>query len=135
MNCNLFNNTPIREVIRCTTHLEECASQAAGRLSCWELGRTQNTGPTESVPLWSTQEPELKWLRPGKCTQLRACFKQFPCRATWILSSIDWESTHTVNRGKPSVAQTLQAPHTHASDFFFFFAVFSLPTAQLYKLA
>ena len=31
-----------------------------------ESGRAQNTGPTESVPLWSTREPEPEWLRPGK---------------------------------------------------------------------
>ena len=31
-------------------------------------GKAQNTGPTESAPLWSTQKPEPEWLRPGKCT-------------------------------------------------------------------
>ena len=46
-----------------------------------------------------------------------ACnFRQFPCRATWSLSSVDWEGTHIVSRGKPSVAETLQALPTHASD-------------------
>ena len=34
----------------------ECARQAPGRLSCSDLGRAQNTDPTKSVPLWSTQE-------------------------------------------------------------------------------
>ena len=76
-------------------------------LSCSDLGSAQNEGPTESVPLCSTQEPEPEQLRPGKCMQPRACFRQFPCRATWRLSSVDWESTHAVSRGKPSVAQTL----------------------------
>ena len=32
----------------------------------------QNTGPTESVPLWSTREPEPEQLGPGKCMKLRA---------------------------------------------------------------
>ena len=70
-------------------------------------GKGQNAGLTESVPLWSTQEPEPEQLRPGKCTQPRACFRQFPCRVTWTLSSVHQESTHTVSRGKTSVAKTL----------------------------
>ena len=37
----------------------ECTLQAPSCLSCSDLGRAQNTGPTKSVPLWSTQEPEL----------------------------------------------------------------------------
>ena len=86
---------------------EEWARQARGRLSCSDLGKTQNADSTESVPLWSTQEPEPEWLRPGKCTQPRACFRQFPCRATWSLSSVDQESTHAVSGGEPSVTQTL----------------------------
>ena len=97
---------------------EDSVRQAPGHLSCLDRGRAQNAGPFKSAPLWSTQEPEPERLRPGKCTQPRAHFRQFPCRATWNLSSVDWESTHAVNRGKPSVAQTLQAPHTHASDIF-----------------
>ena len=35
-------------------------------LSCSDLGSAQNEGPTESVPLCSTQEPEPEQLRPGK---------------------------------------------------------------------
>ena len=57
----------------------ECTHQAPGRLSCSDLGRAQNTGPTESVPLWSTREPEPERLRPGKRTQPRAHFRKFPC--------------------------------------------------------
>ena len=87
-----------------------------GRLSCSDLGRTQTTGPTESVPQWSTREPEPERLRPGKCTQPRAHPRKFPSRATWSLSSIDRESTHAVSRGKPSVAETLQVLPTHSSD-------------------
>ena len=91
---------------------EECTRQAPGHLSSSDLGRAQNAGPTESVPLWSTQEPDPEELRPGKCTQPRACFRHFPCRATWNLSSVDQESTHTMSGGKPSVAQTWKALHT-----------------------
>ena len=46
-----------------------CARQAPGHLSCSDLGRAQNAGPTKSPPLWHTREPEPKRLRPGKCTQ------------------------------------------------------------------
>ena len=35
-----------------------CVHQAPGRLSCSDLGRAQHAAPTESVPLWSTQELE-----------------------------------------------------------------------------
>ena len=73
----------------------ESTHQASGRLSCSNLGRAQNAGPTKVVLLWSTQEPEPERLRPAKCTQPRALFRQFPCRATWSLSSVDRESTHT----------------------------------------
>ena len=110
-----------RAVIRHIAPLGECAHQAPGRLSCSDLWMAQNTGPTKSVPLWSTQEPEPEWLRPGKCTQPRAHFTQFPCRATWSLSSVDWESTHAVIRGKPTVIHTLWVLPTHASEFFVVF--------------
>ena len=84
-----------------------CTHQALGRLSCSKLGRAQNAGPTDSVPLWSTREPEPEQLRPGKCMQPRACFSQFPCRATCSLSSVDQKRTHAMSWGKASVAQTL----------------------------
>ena len=108
-----------------------CTCQAPGCLSCSDLGRAQNSGPTKSVPLWSTQEPEFEQLRPGKCTQPRARFRQFPCRATWSLSSVDWESTHTKSRGQPSVAETRRALPTHATDICLQYS--SPPTAQLNK--
>ena len=88
----------------------ECTHQAPGRLSCSDLGRAQNTGPTESVPLWSIQEPEPERLRPGKCMQPRAHFREFPCKATWSLSSVDQESTHHRELGQiqcgPDTAST-----------------------------
>ena len=43
-------------------------------LAAWAalMGKAQNPGPTESASLWSTREPELERLRPGKRTQLKA---------------------------------------------------------------
>ena len=55
-----------------------CAHQTHGHLSCSDLGRAQNAGPTESAPLRTTRVPEPEWLRPGKCIQPRAGFRQFP---------------------------------------------------------
>ena len=119
------------EVIRCNHCLRGVSSQAHGHLSFSDWGRAQNAGPTESAPLWSLQEPEPEWLRPGKCRQPRARFRQFPCRTTWSLSSVDWESTHSMSRGKPSVAGTLRALPMHTSDICLQWS--SLPTAQLNK--
>ena len=52
--------------------------QGPGHMSCSDLGRAQNAGPTKSAPLWSTLEPEPERLRPGKCMQTRAHIIQFP---------------------------------------------------------
>ena len=125
--------TGTREVIRCIAHLGTCTRRAPGHLSCSDLGRAKSSDPTKSVPLWSTREDEPEWLRPGKCMQPRARFRQFPCRAIWSLSSVDWESTHTGKGGKTSVAETLQALPTHASCICL--QCSSLPTAQLNKWA
>ena len=57
---------------------EECAQQAPRNLSCSDLGRAQNAGPTKYVPFWSTQELEPEQLRPGKCIQPQARLRQFP---------------------------------------------------------
>ena len=51
---------------------QDCACQAPGHLIFSDVGRAQNASPTESAPLWITQEPETEQLRPGKCTQPRA---------------------------------------------------------------
>ena len=45
------------------------------------------------------EEPEPEWLRPGKGTQPRPALES--CRATWSLSSVDWESTHAVSGANP----------------------------------
>ena len=63
--------------------------------------------------------------------QPRAHFRLFSCRATWGLSSVDWESTHAVSAGKLSMAQTLQALPTHTSDICL--QCSSLPKTQLNK--
>ena len=47
-------------------------------------------------------------------------------RATWSLSSVDWESTHAVSGGN-SAAETLEALPTHANDICL--QCSSLPTA------
>ena len=107
------------EVIKTPDHLGQCAHQAPGLLSSLDLGRAQNAWPTQSVASWSTWEPEPEQLRPGKCAKPRAHFGQFPCRATWSLSSVDQESTSTVSWGKPSVILTLRALPTHSSDYLF----------------
>ena len=51
--------------------------QTPHHLSCSDLGRAQNAGPTESVPLRTTRVPETEQLRPGKCIQPRAGLEQF----------------------------------------------------------
>ena len=93
--------------------------------------RAQNTGPTESAPLWSTREPEPEWLRPGKCTHPRARCRQFPCRATWSLSSVDRESTRRERGQTQCGPDTASPPHTRQ---WCLLAAF-LPTAQLNKWA
>ena len=118
--------------IHCPTRVE-WAHQAPGRLSCSDLGKAQNAGPTDSVSLWSTQESENEWLRPGNYTQLMAHFRKLPCRATWNLSSVDQGSTHAMSRGKPSVTETLQALPTRTSDLCL--PCSSLPTARPNKWA
>ena len=55
-----------------------CTCQAPGHLSCLDLGRAQNAGPTESALLKTTQVSESERLRPGKCIQPRASLRQFP---------------------------------------------------------
>ena len=61
------------EAISCSDR----AWRTPGHLSCSDLGRAQNAGPTESAPLGTTRVPEPEWLRPGKCIQPRASLRQF----------------------------------------------------------
>ena len=53
------------------------ARQTPGHLSCSDLGRTQNAGPTESAPLRATWVPESEQLRPVRCMQPRASLGRF----------------------------------------------------------
>ena len=54
------------------------ARQTLHHLSCSDLGRAQNAGPTESAPLRTTRVPEPERLRPGRCMQPRAGLGWFP---------------------------------------------------------
>ena len=54
------------------------AYQTPGHLSCSDLGRAQNTGPTESAPLRTTRVPEPERLSPGRRMQPRAARGRFP---------------------------------------------------------
>jgi len=53
------------EVINCSDH----TCQTPHHLSYLDLGRAQNTGPMESVPLRTTLVPEPEQLRPVRCMQ------------------------------------------------------------------
>ena len=54
------------------------AHQTPHHLSCSDLGRTQNEGPTESVHLRTTWVPEPERLRPGRGMQHRTGLRRFP---------------------------------------------------------
>ena len=77
------------EVISCS----DCARQTPGHLSCSDLGRAQNAGPTESEPLRTTRVPEPEQLRPGRCMQPRASLGRFPAEQprAWTV----WAGGHT----------------------------------------
>ena len=45
------------------------ACQTPHHLSCLDLGRAQNAGPTKSLPLRTTRLPEPERLRPERCMQ------------------------------------------------------------------
>ena len=47
------------------------ARQTPHHLSCLDLGRAQNAGPTESAPLRTTRVPEPEQLGPGSSAQGR----------------------------------------------------------------
>ena len=77
--------------------------QTPHHLSCSDLGRAQNTGPTESARLRTTRVPEPEQLRPGRCRQPRADLGRFPVEqprawavwagrspATWAGAGPEW---------------------------------------------
>ena len=55
----------------------EGARQTPHHLSCLDLGRAQNTGPTESAPLRTIQVPESERLRIGRYMQPRTGLGRF----------------------------------------------------------
>ena len=79
--------------------------QALGHLSCSDLGKAQNARPilvcarAESPRTWAAQTWEVH--------KTQGPLGQYACRAAWSLGSVERESTHIVNGGKPSVVQTL----------------------------
>jgi len=90
-------------------------SQAAGTREVIKSHR-----PPGTVRSPSTWLPEL--LGPGKGTKSRVHLRQFPCRATWSLSSVDWDSTCTVSWGKTQCGlYTASTPDSHQR---YLFAVF-----------
>ena len=56
----------------------DCTHQTPHHLSCSDLGRAQNAGPTESGPLRTTRVPEPEQLGPGRCRQPKASHGWFP---------------------------------------------------------
>ena len=90
-------------MIRYTAHMGECIHQAPGRLS-WEGHKRQ-----AQLSLCVCGVPENLNLSG---LDLRSAYNSEPAsdislQSNLDLSSIDWESTHAVSRGKPSVAKTL----------------------------
>ena len=53
------------------------ARQTPHHLSCSNLWKAQNAGPTQSAPLRTTRVPESEQLRPGRCMQPRAGLRRF----------------------------------------------------------
>jgi len=57
------------------------------------------------------------WFQIGKGVRqgciLSACLRQFPCRATWSLNSVDWERTHAMSGANPvGLKHCEHSPHT-----------------------
>ena len=105
----------------------ECTNQAPGCLSCSDWGRHKTQAQPSLCLCGVPKNLNLSGLGLGSARNSGPA----PCRATWSLTSVDRESTHTVSRGKPSVAGTLRVIPTHASDICL--QCPSLPTARLNK--
>ena len=85
--------------------------QTPSHLSCSDLGRAQNAGPTESAPLRTTRVPEPEWLTLG------SAYNPGPASDRSWQSNLEpkqcTQGKHTRReQDKRSVAETLQA---HAS--------------------
>ena len=83
------------------------ARQTPHHLSCSDLRRAQNTGPTEPVPLRTTRVPEPERLGPGSSAQGRPLI--VPGGTTYSPSSVGREATRAVSGGRPSVAEAWRA--------------------------
>ena len=82
--------------------------QTPHHLSCSDLGRAQNTGPTESAPLRTTRVPEPEWLGPGKCRQPRPNIHLFD----------DWLKKHKGVRTNRSLTDnSVKAYHSRMRAF------------------
>ena len=92
---------------------------------------------TKSTPNWVCAfveywEPEPEQLRPVKCMKCRARFGQYPCRETWSLSSVDWESTHHSEPGQTQCGPyTVRTPYTCQWYLFAVFLHFHSTTEQV----
>ena len=91
-------------------------------------GKGAKCRPSQVCAFVEYPRPEPEQLRPGRSKKPRACFGQFPYRATWSLSSVEREGTGAASWGKPCVVRTLRALPTHSSAICFQSS--SLPTAQ-----
>ena len=96
----------IREVIKMHSP-PGTACLPHGCLSCSDLGRAQNARPTNLCLYWVPENLNLGRLDLGGAQNTGPTLDNSPCRATWSLSSVDWESTHCMSWGKPSVVHTL----------------------------
>ena len=104
-------------------HLRWCSHGAPGNQGTRIREEIKMNGPPGTVRSPRTWSPEL--LGPGEGTKRRACFGQFPCRATWILSNVDWESTGHRELGQTQCGKyTSSTPHTRQ---WCLFAVFFPP--------
>ena len=120
------------EVIRCTAQMGECTRQAPGCLSCSDLWMAQNADPTESVPLWSPQEPEPERVDLGSARNPGPALDSSPAEQpeAWAVQT---GKAHTPWVDANPEAHTRGALPTHTSDICL--QCSSFPTAQLNKWA
>ena len=100
---------------------DDYACQRPGHLSCSDLERAQNTGPTKSVPLWIIQEPEPEWLRPGKCMH------PGPASDSSWHTNLESEQCRLGKHTCPNLGQTQCGWITVNTHQWYLFAVFLLP--------
>ena len=108
------------------------AHQTPGHLSCSNLGRAQNAGPTEFAPLRTTRVPEPEPLRPGKCIQHMAGLRQFPAERLEPDQCRQGKHKHR-ERGQTQCGQdTASTPHTCQC---YLFAVFLPPHCTIEQVS